>query len=97
MARACSVLDVEGIAKCLIQGGALFESQVTDRIVAQHGLWQCHDAVTRDDARIWEPFIGSHCHFGANPANRSCDGGTSDGGQDLDRRITGQDAYGAPT
>ena len=59
----CSVLDVEGVAQCSIEFCALFEVQVSDRVLGKHRFRKGHDVVARDHTHVGESFVSPHADF----------------------------------
>jgi len=47
-----SVLDIEGVAKSLVERGPLHDAKLAHHLVVNDRHWDSHEAVARDDARL---------------------------------------------
>jgi len=71
-----SILDIKGIAKCLVELSSLHRVEVTSRGWIENALRDRKDVVAVDHAGLWQSLVGANLDLRADAPNRPGDGCT---------------------
>lgn len=89
-------MDVKGIAEGLVEPDSSFEVELADAFFVEEGGGNRYQVVAADDAGFWKALGGANLNFGTDTADRSCNRGAGDRGEDGDGGVASEDADRPP-